>query len=249
MLAVFIATFAAGAVLLGASIIFGGGDDLDADHDIDLDHDVDLDIDHDVDLDLDAEVDVDVDVDLDADHDVDVGHGTALSGAGDAGQAWLPFLSMRFWTFGATAFGAIGALLMLVGISAAIAAAVATPVGLATGLGAAWVFRYLKHNQVTADTGRRGLIGVEARVLLSVRPGSVGKIAVITPEGRVEMRARTGDGRALPIGASVLVTDIDDDGIADVTAMDQVPKEEGLQREAPASGAGSAAAATEPQQS
>lgn len=215
MLALYLAAFAMGAVLIGASLLFGGGDDLDVDADLDLDLDADVD--------LDADLDADMDLDADADLDGDVEH--QIDSNADIGQAWLPFLSMRFWTFGATAFGATGALLMLAGFTGLLALAFALPMGALCGTGAAWLFRYLKRNQVSADTGLSRLVGHEARVLLSVRPEGLGKVMVQSQGGRIELTARTGDSRPLPRGATVLIAHIDADGVADVTSLDPAEKQ------------------------
>lgn len=202
MLPIYLGAMVFGGMLVAVSLIFGGDDDLDVDADAD------------VDLDLDADVDVDVDVDADADVDHDLVHG--LDGVQEA--MWLPFLSLRFWTFALASFGLTGTLLhLLVGL-AAIVLPVALLTGLVVGTTSAWVFRRLKRDTVTAEVGLKQYIGAEARVLLPIRPGSLGKICIETLAGRVELLARTGDDRPIERGERVLVAHIDE-GTADVTSL------------------------------
>ena len=91
MLALYIGTMLFGFVLIAISALLGGGD-----------QDGDMDVDHD------ADVDSELDADADADHDVD-------NDAADL-RLWLPFLSMRFYTFLSFAFGLSGTLMTLLGL-------------------------------------------------------------------------------------------------------------------------------------
>ena len=88
MLPIYLVTLIVGGVLVLVSVFLG---------DSDTDADVAADIDVDADLDLAAGADVDADGSLDV-------------GLIDALQAWLPFTSMRFWTFFAAFFGLTGSL-------------------------------------------------------------------------------------------------------------------------------------------
>ena len=156
-------------------------------------------------------------------------HGAPEAHAGEAPAAaqahahgshftfWLPFLSLRFWTFFLAAFGATGVLLWLASVHDAIGLVVALGNGFALGWAIAWVFEQLKVKPVSGMTSTRALIGLEAEVLLSVRPGGRGKIVVQTVSERIELAARTQDPRALEVGTRVLVASIAD-GVADVTA-------------------------------
>ncbi len=209
MIGLYIGALAFGGILIGVSILLGGGDG---------DFDKDFDMSADADFDVDADIDVDVDVDADFggggfDKDFD------LSGSSDAATAamWLPFLSMRFWTFGAAGFGLVGSVLhpfapWLVTLAAACFT------GSVAGLGAAWFFRQLKVNTVTASVGLKQFVGREARVLLPVAPGEIGKIVIDDPQGQLELTARTQDHAAIRRGARVLITDVTD-GTANVTSM------------------------------
>jgi hypothetical protein len=71
---------------------------------------------------------------------------------------------------------------------------------------------------VTASVGLKQFVGREARVLLPVAPGDLGKIVIDSPQGQLELAARTQDSAAIPRGALVLITDVND-GTANVTSM------------------------------
>jgi hypothetical protein len=142
---------------------------------------------------------------------------------GPSETMWLPFLSFRFWTFGTATFGATGALLWILGFADLVSAGISAPTGIVLGAAAAWIFRQIRADRVTADVGLGRIVGHEARVLLPVRPGDVGKILVKTPGGRVELPARTRDEHEIDAGATVLVTEVAN-GIADVTSISAPPK-------------------------
>ncbi|MBW1876798.1 MAG: NfeD family protein [Deltaproteobacteria bacterium] len=231
MLPIYLGTLVFGGLLVAVSLLFGGENadvdaDADADFDLDADTDVDLDLDADadVDLDLDADADVDLDLDADADVDLDVDHDSSIAdlvhhgveGTHDA--MWLPFLSLRFWTFSMASFGLMGVLLTLILGQVIATLPIALVTGVSIGTFAAWFFRRLKHDTVTADTGLRQYIGAEARVLLPIRPGQTGKIVIDTLAGQVELHAVTGDAEEIPRGGRVLVAHIEGDK-ADVTNL------------------------------
>ena len=129
---------------------------------------------------------------------------------GDAAHdgLWLPFLSMRFWTFALASFGLTGTLLhLLVGL-AAVVFPVALLTGVALGTFAAWVFRKLKSETITAEVRLRQFVGTEARVLLPITPDRPGKIVVDTLAGQVELYAQTQDERPIERGQRVLIADV-----------------------------------------
>ncbi len=219
MLSIYLAALGFGSSLILVSLFFGGGDkdfdkDVDVDHDVDVDVDADADIDHDLDAEAEAELEVDKDVDL-------AGH--AAQGMESGSEAlWIPFLSMRFWTFGMATFGLAGTLLTLLSVSWWLSLAVSVLVGVGLGIGAAWFFRQLKRDTVSGDTTLSRFAGEEARVLLTVRPGGQGKIVVETLAGRVEMLASTRDREAIERGSTVIIAQVRGGG-ADVSYLPDTP--------------------------
>ena len=221
MLTAYLAAFAFGSVLIGASIVLGGKD-FDADKDIDLDKDIEFD--KDIDLDLTADADVDADADADADGDADKDLALEKADVGGAADALIfnPLLSFRFWTFFLASFGGVGAALTAIGaLAAAVVAGVAVPTGFVIGYAAAATFRSLKRNTVRTLTDSRQLGGEIGDVLLTVAPGKRGKIRVRMGGADVELIAVTDEGE-IPRGSQALVVRIVD-GIAVVTALPSKP--------------------------
>ena len=246
MLGLYLAALGFGSVLIGVSIFFGGSDkdfdkdfdveaeadfdgdmdlegDLDLDGDVDLDADVDADFDADLDLDADLDVDLDGDLDLDLDGDGDVDLGgdgdfdKDLSGLGDL--IWLPIFSMRFWTFGAAAFGFTGTILTLGGAGFLLSLLVSLLFGGGIGTGAAYFFRAIKKDSVSSETSLKSYVGEEGEVKLPIEPGRRGKIVIDTASGRIDMLATTRDPEPIQPGQPVIIASVRD-GVASVSALD-----------------------------
>lgn len=222
MLSVYLGSLVFGGLFVVVSLVFGG-DDHDVDMDADADVDLDFDADADVDLDLDADADVDFDVDADADIDIDhdgsnLGELMHTAGHATHDAMWLPFLSLRFWTFSLASFGLMGVILTLILGSMIAVLPISLATGMTIGTFAAWFFRRLKSETVSAEVGLKRFIGTEARVLLPIRPGGIGKIVIDSLAGQVELMATTGDNDVIERGETVLIAYIAD-GTADVTSM------------------------------
>ena len=206
MLPVYLGALALGGLLILASILLGGKD-LDGNAGGEVGGDADHDLDHDVDHDLDGDAEADVDKDLDL-------HAQAV----DAGGAWMPFLSLRFWTFALACFGATGSLLELLGFSTLLTAPTAVAMGLGLGWGIAWAFHRLKKDHVSGNVGLKSLAGREGRLLLAVGPDKPGKVRVQVDGQDVDLVARTQDEHRLELKEQVLIVQIVD-GVAEVTSI------------------------------
>lgn len=202
MLPLYLGSLALGGLLILASIFMGGGD-----------HDAEAEAEAGLDGELEAEVEAEADVGGGADKETDLAHA-----AGEAGGTWLPFLSLRFWTFALATFGASGALLDLLGFSDLVAAPSAGATGVGVGWAVAWAFHRLKKDAVTGNVGLRSLAGREGRLLLSVGPDKLGKVRVEVDGQDVDLPARTMDDRLLAPQQQVLVVEIKD-GVAQVTSI------------------------------
>jgi membrane protein implicated in regulation of membrane protease activity len=164
--------------------------------------DADADVDADADFDVDAEADLATGVD----HEV-LSHGGADHDAG----GFLPILlSVRFWTFGALAFGLSGSLLHFLQLApATVTLIVAVSMGLVSGYLASWVFRHLAQSTTTSGAGEAEAVGQVGRVLVPVKRGARGKV-------RIQLRGQTADYLALSDdgdfeeGEDVLVTEVED---------------------------------------
>ena len=178
MLTIYIVAAIMGGILVFASALSGG----------------DGDVDHGVDVGMDADVDLEVDADTDASAD-----GSSLA-------AWLPFLSLRFWTYFVAFFGLSGVLLSTLtewGWTAVVVAA--GGIGLTTGFGVATFMRLLARTQTDSRIGSGDMVGAEGVVLLAVRPGDVGKVRVQIKGNAIDLIAHIDGDEALDIGAEVVV--------------------------------------------
>lgn len=189
MLSLYLIALLVGGFLLALSII-GGHADSDADFDIDAD----------------------VDVDADADGDGDFDHGM---GAFDAMVAWLPFASLRFWTFFAAFFGLTGVVLEAGEFTARfVTLGVAIGIGYVCGAGMTTVVRRLRRTRVDSSLGADDFIGESARVILPVAPGTTGKVRLEIKGRVVELLAETEDEVALAAGQICTVYGVKEDGRA-----------------------------------
>jgi hypothetical protein len=230
-----------GGTLILASILLGGGQDHgDAgDHDGGLhlkDFPVDKALDLVKDLPVMKDLPVDKTFDLVKDLAKDVPHDATPvadgqtpieqtvgshhpSSGGDLGGPGLKALvSLRFWTFALASFGFLGAGLHVIGIGEPVAALVAAPVSAVLGYVAAYIFWKLSRSEVGLATTLGQLRGAEAEVVLPIRVGGTGKVALKVSGQYTELLARTNDAAELGMRDRVLVVSIDE-GVATVTSI------------------------------
>jgi len=163
----------------------------------------------DAEMDIDADVDFDADADADADGDFD--HGGGL----DALMAWLPFASLRFWTFFAAFFG-------LTGVTMSVGKLVGPYVGLGLAIGVGYVcgaamtriIKKLSTERVDSSVGIKDLVGSTAQVVLPVTKADAGKIRIELKGRVVEMLAETDEDLVLERGQTCIVYGMKDDGAA-----------------------------------
>jgi membrane protein implicated in regulation of membrane protease activity len=139
--------------------------------------------------------------DSDAGGDVDAGHDGHFHGWAD----WLPFLSLRFWTWCATFFGLSGLLLSLTGTSGALALALASGAGVGIGWGASYAFAKLAKTTVGLLPEASSHIGCEGRLLLPLTHGERSKVRLRVGGGDVDLVAESDSQEDLPNGALVWV--------------------------------------------
>ncbi len=182
MLTLYIVTAIIGGALILISALSGGHD---TDHDFDAGHDVDV-----------------------GGHDVDAGHGD--HDADVVSGAWLPFFSLRFWTYFAAAFGIIGLLLTILNAAdATMTALLAIGGGFITGMLVAWIMRWLKSASTTDGASIHDLLGKQAKMLVGARPESMGKVRIEAKGEIIDMIAVADDGGAIEAGEEVLVVGVD----------------------------------------
>lgn len=149
----------------------------------------------------------DVDVgghDFDASHDADVHSDGAVEGT------WIPFFSLRFWTYFFAAFGIIGLLLTVLNAATApLTIGLALGGGLVTGFAVAAIMRWLKGSASTDSASLHDLLGKEAKVLVGVRPSQLGKVRIEAKGEIIDLLATSESGEQIEIGEQVVVVGVD----------------------------------------
>lgn len=177
-----VATVVAGAFIL-LSALAGGHD---AGHDVDVGHDFDADA---------------------PDHDFDVHHENTGELTADT---WIPFFSLRFWTYFAATFGLIGLILTLLRLADPITTFVLSiSVGFGMGLLVAYLMRVLKNASTTSSAGVQDLLGKEAKMLVGVKTSQLGKVRFEVKGEIIDMIAVTEDGSEIESGEEVLIVGIE----------------------------------------
>jgi len=132
------------------------------------------------------------DFDFDTSPDVDVGHFEA--GHGDMGVGLSP-LSLPFLLSFGTSFGAFGTIFTSLGWNPVIVPIVAALISL--GIATILFFILLKlfiQTQATTQVRFKTLVGKDAQVTISIKPGETGQILIITDErGRTLIAAMSED--------------------------------------------------------
>lgn len=107
-------------------------------------------------------------------HDAD--HGNDSHEHGDGASLWLPFLSLRFWTYLIGTFGLMGLVLTLSKASPEPMTSIISGVsGLVMGTFAAGIVRYLSKNENSANVSDEDFMGALGKVTvgISALPGKV----------------------------------------------------------------------------
>jgi hypothetical protein len=201
MLPFYLGSLALGGVLIAASILLGGAD---------------------------GDADAGMDGEFDAEPDDLAVFKDPADAMVDAGT-WLPFFSLRFWTFALAAFGASGILLDMLGVSGFLGAGVSMLLGGGIGTGAAWVFRQLQLTETSGNVQLLDVGGTEATVLLDVHRDKLGKIRIIVDGQFVDLTAKTQCEALIPRGQKALVINLDN-GIANITPVPLGYKSVGKER-------------------
>lgn len=189
MLALYIITGVVGGALILLTLVVG-------DHDTDTEAGGDLHLDG-------ADVHVDQVDHVDHIDHVD-GHGDMQVDAG----VWLPFLSVRFWTFFSCFFGVTGSLLTWTGQSFLVSLVTALAVGFGTGWLAAYAMHRLSQEQVSSGVTSSDYIGQTGKVLLPVGGGKEGQVRVFIKGTTIDLMAVSDAPDPLPVKTEVLIIEM-----------------------------------------
>ena len=145
-------------------------------------------------------------------HDSDSGDAHVGDAHGDGDHAghheWaarLPFLSLRFWTWGVTFFGLAGVALTLGGTPASLIPVLAAAGGLGSGWGASWALGRLTRDAVGVLPEASSHIGREGKLLLPLRRGERSKIRLSIGGVEIDLLAETDLETEIPAPSTVLV--------------------------------------------
>jgi membrane protein implicated in regulation of membrane protease activity len=175
--------------------------------------------------DFDAEIDAEAESSFD---DVDIGtHGTQTLPSRRQRKLWLPFLSLRFWTFALCFFGLTGLLVSLAqpDLAGGVVALIAVVMGLLCGTAAAFVLRALGSNQVNSLTRPDELAGQLGTVEIPFDANSRGKVRLSIRGSTVGFFAFTQEQREFQAGESVLVVGLENNKLWVVSADSLQPQE------------------------
>lgn len=138
-----------------------------------------------------------------ADHDIDQeGVGTSMH----ASDTWIPFLSLRFWTYFSAVFGACGLLLTkLSDLGSSQIALYSAAGGILTGLIVAYTVRVLRKSEAGGSTSEQDLLGKTAKVTVALKAGQAGKIRCMVKGDILDLLALPEGASDIPIGADVVV--------------------------------------------
>lgn len=125
---------------------------------------------------------------------------------------WLPFFSLRFWTYFFGAMGVTGLLLTYltratepsIGILAGVT-------GLACGMMVVVIMRYLRRYDSNSSANLDELLGLEAKVLVTVRQNTPGKIRCAIKGETLDLLALSQEDSVIEAGSDAIIVAIEDD--------------------------------------
>lgn len=200
---IFCAVIGGGLILLSA---FGGGDH---EHGVDSDHDISV---HDVAHDFDASG-------ADVDHEVDGSHEAGADGP------WIPFFSLRFWTYFIGIFGGTGLLLTwLTNTAEPATGLLSAGTGFVSGLVAASLVRWISRNEADSTARDSDMLGLRARVTVPIREQQLGRIRTTVKGELLDILANAEEQKDLLEGTEVVIVGMEN-GRASVMPLDTLLEE------------------------
>lgn len=167
-------------------------------------------------------MDTDIDADGGIDHDIhlEADHGSGL----DLG--WIPFLSLRFWTYAAAGFGLTGTIFSLTKmLEPTPTFVVSLVIGLLMGLGVFALMRFAKKNQTELVPTASTVVGTHGKLLVGVGSTDPGKVRVQVNGEWIDYLARSHSSLPIPAGHEVVVVGMDD-AVAYVESVQELYEEE-----------------------
>lgn len=199
MLIFYLACLLFGGILLGVSLLSGGGD-IDGTDALDSGHtDLDsLDADSDIDFDSDAQIEH---VDMsDADLSNEIEHPT------DA----VKFLSFRNIIYFTTFYGLTGTVMTLLGTASLLTFTAAFGIGSLSWFAGHRLMKYLKSSESGQALNSSSFVGRQGKVIVATRKDKIGKVLVISNNEINELLVKVSDSAekdSFAKGEQVLIID------------------------------------------
>lgn len=145
-------------------------------------------------------------------HEADAGTDAHFeSGHADA-HLWIPFLSLRFWTYFLGVFGILGLLLAnFSDVPEPARAMTSVATGLGVGLLVAYLMRVAPRFEVDSSAKTEDFLGAIGRVVVAIRPGQEGKIRLNLKGDIIELLALPSNDESLEIGSDAIVVALEND--------------------------------------
>ncbi len=119
---------------------------------------------------------------------------------------WLPFLTIKFWTFGSCFFGLTGILLsLLTEISEEAIAEISLAVGVFCGTSMVWVLRNLRQHQADSLIRPNDLMGSYGKVVIPFDSQNKGKVQLNLKGSTIDFVAFTDDQKGFKKGDRVFI--------------------------------------------
>ncbi|MDY6805094.1 MAG: NfeD-like protein [Cyanobacteriota bacterium] len=175
-------------------------------------------------------------VEFDQDFDADLEFRDAPEGKGQIrvkpksskGRFWLPFFSMKFWTFGTCFFGLAGLFLWAVKptMMPAISIAISLAFGIFCGTSMASAMRVLKEAKVDSLVRTSDLIGLSGMVELPFDKNSRGKVLLNVKGSMVAFGAFTEENKEFAVGEKAFVVGMENNKLWVISEEAIAPKDE-----------------------
>jgi len=130
-------------------------------------------------------------------------------------RLWLPFFSLKFWTFSSCFFGLTGILLSNISpsLSPTIIAIISIIVGILCGTIMAYVLHTLKNRPANSLVRSDDLQGLSGTVEIPFDKNSKGKIRVTVKESMVEFIAFSEENREFTKGEKVFIVGVENNRV------------------------------------
>lgn len=157
--------------------------------------------------------------------DHDLSHGHDDSGPGHHDGPWVPFFSLRFWTYMLGVFGLTGLLLtLLTDAREPLIASLSAGTGFLSGLVSAALVRWISTHEADSTTREKDLLGLRAKVTVPIREQQLGRIRTTVKGELLDLLATAEEPKALPEGSEVVIIGMEN-GRATVMPLDLLLEE------------------------